>query len=45
MLTLYATDRTGVHAATSWKPKSLAVAWMDGRSSDARPGGVDEALL
>jgi len=32
-------------AASSWKPRSLAVAWMDGRSPDAQPGGVDGALL
>ena len=33
---------TGVRAeASSWKPRSLAVAWMDGQSLSARPGGVD----
>ena len=32
-------------AASSWKPRSLAVAWMDGRSPVAWPGLVDGALL
>ena len=32
-------------AAISWKPRSFTEGWMDGRSPDARPGGVDEALL
>jgi len=32
MLKLYAADYTGVCTASSWKPRSLAVAWMDGRS-------------
>ena len=38
--------RTGVRAAaSSWKPRSLAVVWMDGQSPDVWPGGVDGALL
>ena len=45
MLKLYATGCTGVSTASSWKPRSLAVAWMDGRSPDTRPGGVDGAVV
>ena len=32
-------------AASSWKPRSLTVAWMDRRSPVAWPGLVDGALL
>jgi len=45
MVKLYATDRTDVRTASSWKPWSLEVAWTDGRSPVAWPGLIDGALV